>query len=113
MGDHVFLKGSPMKGVLRFRKCGKLSPHYIGPFEVLERIGAVAYRLVLSLDLSMVHHVFHIFMLRKYIPDRSHVLAPQTIQLDEKLAYKEQPMAIVDRQVKKLRSKNISSVKVV
>ena len=102
-----------MKGVLRFGKHGKLSPRYIGPFEVVERIGAVAYRLALSPNLSMVHPVFHVSMLRKYIPDPSHVLAPHTIQPDEKLTYEEQPVAIVDRQVKKLRSKNINSVKVV
>ena len=102
-----------MKRVLRFVKHRKLSPRYIGPFEVLEKIGAVAYRLTLSPDLSMVHPMFHVSMLWKYIPDPSHVLAPQTIQPDEKLAYEEQLVAIVDRQVKKLRSKNISSVKVV
>jgi len=113
VGDHVFLRVSPMKGVMRFGKKGKLSPRYIGPFEILERIGAVAYRLALPPELSMVHPVFHVSMLRKYMPDPSHVIMPQTIQLDENLSYVEEPIAIVDRQVKKLRSKEVPSVKVI
>ena len=113
VGDQVFLRVSPMKGVMRFGKKGKLSPRYIGPFEILERIGAVAYRLALPPELSMVHPVFHVSMLRKYMPDPSHVIMPQTIQLDENLSYVEEPIAIVDRQVKKLRSKEVPSVKVI
>ena len=72
--DRVFLKLSHWKGVVRFGKRGKLNPHYIGPFEIVERIGSVAYRLDLSDEFSRVHNVFHISMLRKYIPDPSHVL---------------------------------------
>ena len=113
VGDRVFLRVSPMKGVMRFGKKGKLSPRYIGPFEILERIGAVAYRLALSPDLSLIHPVFHVSMLRKYMYDPSHVLEPQTVQLDENLCYQEEPIAIVDRQVKKLRSKEITLVKVI
>ncbi|XP_052113917.1 uncharacterized protein LOC110278045 [Arachis duranensis] len=113
VGDQVFLRVSPMKGVMRFGKRGKLSPRYIGPFEILDRIGAVAYRLALPPELSMIHPVFHVSMLRKYLPDPSHVLAPQAIELQEDLSFEEEPVAIVDRQVKKLRSKEIASVKVV
>ena len=113
VGDRAFLRISPMKGVMRFGKKGKLSPRYIGPFEILERIGAVAYRLALSPDLSLIHPVFHVSMLRKYMYDPSHVLEPQTVQLDENLCYQEEPIAIVDRQVKKLRSKEITLVKVI
>ena len=113
VGDRVFLRVSPMKGVMRFGKKGKLSPRYIGPFEILERIGAVAYRLALSPDLSLIHPVFHVSMLRKYMYDPSHVLEPQTVQLDENLCYQEEPIAIVDRQAKKLRSKEITLVKVI
>ena len=102
-----------MKGVMRFGKKGKLSPPYINPFELLERIGAVAYRLALPPDLSLIHPVFHVSMLRKYMHDPSHVLEPQTVQLDENLCYEEEPIAIVDRQVKKLRSKEVTSVKVI
>ncbi|XP_072066928.1 uncharacterized protein [Arachis hypogaea] len=102
-----------MKGVIRFGKRGKLNLRYIGPFEILDRIGAVTYRLALPSELSMIHPVFHVLMLRKYLPDPSHVLAPQAIELKEDLSFEEEPVDIVDRQVKKLRSKEIASVKVV
>ena len=72
--DQVFLKLSPWKGVVRFGKRGKLNPRYIGRFEIVERIGPVVYRLDLPEEFSRVHNVFHISMLRKYIPDPSHVL---------------------------------------
>ena len=71
IGDHVFLKVSPTKGVMRFRKKGKLSPRYIGPLEVLELKGEVAYELALPLELSQVHPIFHVSVLRKYVPDSS------------------------------------------
>ena len=74
MGDHVFLKVMPKRGVIRFGKRGKLSPRYIGPFEVLKRVGAVAYRLALPPSLSSVHEVFHVPMLWKYIPDSTHIV---------------------------------------
>ena len=67
--DHVFLKVMPKRGVVRFSKCGKLSPRFIEPFEILERVGTVAYRLALSPSMSGVHEVFHISMLRRYTPD--------------------------------------------
>ena len=82
---------------MRFGKKGKLSPCYIGPFEILEHVGAVAYQLALLSNLSMIHPVFHAYMLRKYMHDPSHVLAPQTTQLDENLCYEEEPIAIVDQ----------------
>ena len=74
VGDKVFLKISPWKGVLRFGKRGKLSPRYIGPYEVIERVGPVAYRLALPLELSQIHDVFHVSMLRRYRSDSSHIL---------------------------------------
>ena len=74
VGDHVFLKVMPKRGVVRFDKQGKLAPSYIGPFEVLERVGTVAYQLVLPSSLSSVHEVFHISMLRKYTPNPAHVV---------------------------------------
>ena len=73
-GDHVWLQVSPRKGVIRFGKKGKLSPRFIGPFQILSRVGEVAYKLALPPSLSAVHPVFHVSMLRKYIPDESHVL---------------------------------------
>ena len=74
VGDHVFLKVMPKKGVVRFDKRGKLSPRYIGPFETLERVGTVTYRLALPPSFSGAHAVFHVFMLRKYTPDSTHVV---------------------------------------
>ena len=73
-GDLVFLKVSPMKGVMRFSKKGKLAPRYIGSFKIRSRVGAVAYRLVLPPELMRIYPVFHVSMLRKYIVDPSHVL---------------------------------------
>ena len=74
MGDHVFLKVSPTKGVRRFGIKGKLSPRYVGPFEILERIGVVAYRLALPPSLDKVHNVFHVSMLRKCLSDPDQVV---------------------------------------
>ena len=85
-----------MKGVMMFRKKGKLSLRYIGPFEILDRVGSVAYHLALPPKLSMIHLVFHVLMLHKYLPDLSHVLTPHAIQLDEDLTYEEELVAIVD-----------------
>ena len=73
-GDHVFLKVMPKKRVVRFGKRGKLSLRFIRPFEILERVGTVVYRLVLSPSMSGVHEVFHVSMLRKYTPDPAHVV---------------------------------------
>ena len=112
MGDKVFLKVSPWKGVLRFGRRGKLRPRYIGPYEIIARVGPVAYRLDLPPELSKVHNVFHVSMLRKYIPDPSHVLRDQPVELKDNLTYKEQPMQIVDRREKILRNKVIPLVKV-
>ena len=102
-----------MKGVMRFGKKGKLSPRYVGPFEILERVGKVAYRLALPPNFPNVHPVFHVSMLRKYLPDPSHVIQPQVMQISEELSYEEEPVSIIDRQVRKLRSKEIPMVKVV
>ena len=74
MGDHVFLKVMPKRGVVRFGKWGKLLPRYIGPFEVFERVGTVSYRLALPPSLSSVHEVFHVSMLQKYTLDPTHVV---------------------------------------
>ncbi|XP_070013197.1 uncharacterized protein [Nicotiana sylvestris] len=111
LGDNVLLGVSPMKGVIGFRKKCKLSPLYIGPFEVLERIGEVAYMHALPPSLSSVHLVFHVSMLRKYFSDPYHVLHFNMVQLDWDLAYDMELVSILDRHVRKLRSKNIASVK--
>ncbi|XP_070039636.1 uncharacterized protein [Nicotiana tomentosiformis] len=98
-------------GIMRFGKKGKLSPRFIGPFDVLRRVREVAYELALPPSLSGVHPVFHVSMLQRYHADRLHVLDFSTVQLDESLGYEEEPVAIVDRQVRRLWSKKISVVK--
>ena len=97
VGDWVFLKVSPMKGVMRFGKKWKLSPRYIGPYQVIRKVGPVAYELDLPADLAAVHPVFHVSMLRKYIGDPSRVFPTGDIQVTEELSYEEQPIAILDR----------------
>ncbi|KAL0533871.1 hypothetical protein IC582_028142 [Cucumis melo] len=112
VGDKVFLKVAPMRGVLRFERRGKLSPRFVGPFEILEWIGPVAYRLALPPSLSTVHDVFHVSMLRKYVPDPSHVVDYEPLEIDENLSYVEQPVEVLAREVKTLRNKEIPLVKV-
>ncbi|XP_021767621.1 uncharacterized protein LOC110732010 [Chenopodium quinoa] len=112
VGDKVLLKVSPMKGVMRFGKKGKLSPKYIGPYEILQKIGKVAYRLALLMELSKVLDVFHVSQLRRYIPDKSHGPQPETIELDQSLTYEERPVKIFDSKVCSTRNKNVKIVKV-
>ncbi|XP_070045903.1 uncharacterized protein [Nicotiana tomentosiformis] len=101
-----------MNGVMRFGKKGKLSPRYIKPFEILERIGEVAYKLAVPPSLAVVHSVFHVSMLRKYHGDPSHVLDFSSVQMDKDLSYVKELVDILDTQFRKLRSKSIVSVKV-
>lgn len=112
VGDKVFFRISLWKGVVRFGKRGKLSPRFIGPYEILERIGVVAYRLALPLELSQIHNVFHVSMLRRYRSDPSHVFKNQPIELREDLMYDEEPVEIIAREDKVLRSKVIPLIKV-
>ena len=89
MGDFVFLKVSPTKGVMRFGKCGKLSPRYIGPYQITQRVGEVTYRLALPPELSSVHDVFHVSMLRKHLAEVSQVIPVQLEVLQEDLSFVE------------------------
>ena len=111
-GDYVFLKVSPCKGIFRFSKKGKLSPRYIGPFEILDRVRTTAYRLELLANLSRLHNVFHVSMLRKYLSYPSHVLFFDPVDLREDLSYTEEPVQILDRKDQVLRTKVIPLVKV-
>jgi len=112
INDWVFLKVSPMKGVMRFGKKGKLSPRYIGPYRIIRRVGQVAYELELPSELEFVHPVFHVSMLRKCIGDPTRVVPTDDVQITEDLSYEEIPVAILDRQIRNLRNKEVASVKV-
>ncbi|XP_061375380.1 uncharacterized protein LOC133317529 [Gastrolobium bilobum] len=111
-GEKVFLRVSPMKGVMRFGKKGKLSPKYIGPYEIIERIGEVSYRLALPKELENVHDVFHVSQLGNYISDPLYKLQPESIKIDQNLTYEERPVGILDRSERILRNKSIKRVKV-
>ncbi|XP_070017253.1 uncharacterized protein [Nicotiana sylvestris] len=97
---------------MSFGKKVKLIPRFIRPFEILDRVGEVAYRLALPPGLSAVHLVFHVSLLRKYDSDPSHVLDLSTVQFDKDLSYEEEPVPILDRQVRLLRSKSFLSIRV-
>ena len=96
MGNHVFLKVMPKREVIKFGKRWKLEPRYIGPFEVLDRVGIVAYWLALPSSLSGVHEVFHVSMLRKYTPDLAHIVDCGGIIVDTYGTFKEGPTCILD-----------------
>ncbi|XP_059295420.1 uncharacterized protein LOC132048750 [Lycium ferocissimum] len=105
------VKVSPMKGVMRFGKKGKISPRIIGPFEILDHVGKVAYELVSPIGLSDVHPVFHVSMLKKYHSDSSYIIQWDSVLLDENLSYEEKHIVSLDKEVRKLKSKEIASVK--
>ena len=112
VGDHVFLKVMPKRGVVRFGKRGKLSPRLIGPFEILERIGTFPYRLALPSSMSGVDEVFHVSMLRKYTPDPAHVVDWGQIEVDTDGTFEEGPVCIVDSRDQGLRRKTVRLVRV-
>ena len=112
VGDKVFLKVSPWRKILRFGRKRKLSPRFIGPYEILERVGPIAYRLALPLKLAKLHDVFHVFMLRRYHSDTSYILPVQDIQVQEDFTLDEELKAIIDREIRQLRNKQVPLVKV-
>ena len=112
VGDDVFVKVSPRKGTFRFGRKGKLAPRFIGPFEILQRVGEVAYRLALPPPLERVHDVFHVSILRRYKPDPGHIMRWQEVDIQEVGAYEEWPIRILDARDQVLRNKVIPFVKV-
>ena len=111
VGDHVFLKVMPKRGVVKFGKRGKLLPWFIGPFEILERIGTVAYRLALPHSMLGVHEVFHVSMLRKYTPDPAHVVDWGQIEVDTDGTFEEGPKCILGSRDQVLRRKTVRLVR--
>ena len=112
MGNHVFLKVSPMKSIMRFGRKWKLGPCFVGPFEVLERVGTLAYKVVLPPSLSKIYNVFHVSTLRKYIYDSSHVVELEPVQISKDLTYEEVPVQIMDVIDKVLRHDVVKLVKI-
>ena len=112
VGDHFFLKVMPKREVVRFGKRGKLSPRFIGPFEILERVGTVAYRVALPPSMSGVHEVFHVSMLQKYTPDPAHVVDWGLIEVDTDGTFEERPLCILDSRDQVLRRKTMRLVRV-
>ncbi|GJX64626.1 hypothetical protein Tco_0298969 [Tanacetum coccineum] len=112
VGDRVLLKVSPWKGVVRFGKKGKLAPRYVGPFEILERIGLVAYRLRLPEELNSVHDTFHVSNLKKCLGNANLHVPLNEIKIDKTLRFVEEPVEIMDREIKSLKRSRIPLVKV-
>nr|GEY64949.1 putative reverse transcriptase domain-containing protein [Tanacetum cinerariifolium] len=112
VGDMVMLKVSPWKGVIRFGKCGKLSPWYVGPFKIIERIGPIAFKLELPDKLHGIQNTFHVSNLKKCLADENLVIPLEEIQLNDKLHFIEEPMEIMNREVKQLKQSRIPIVKV-
>ena len=110
VGDHVFLKVMPKREVVKFGKRGKLSPRFIGSFEILERIGIVAYRLALPPSMSGVHEVFHVCMLRKYTPNPAHVVDWGQIEVDTDGTFEEGQVCNLDSRDQVLRRKTVRLV---
>ncbi|KAL8097339.1 hypothetical protein AgCh_030469 [Apium graveolens] len=108
----VLLKVSPWKGLTRFGKKGKLIPRYVGPFEILKRIGKVAYKLALPPHMEHIHNVFHVSMLKKYNPDSRHVIEYEPIEFQADLSYVENPIGILEKREKVLRNKVVKLVRV-
>ena len=112
VGDHVFLKVMLKRGVVRFGKRGKLSPRFIGPFEILEKVDTIAYRLTLPPSMSGIHEVFHVSMFRKYTPNLAHVMDWGEIDVDTDGTFEEGPVCIMDSRDQVLRRKTVRLVKV-
>ncbi|GKG10758.1 hypothetical protein Tco_0342158, partial [Tanacetum coccineum] len=112
VGDYVLLKVSPWKGVVHFRKKGNLASRFVGPFEIIEKVGPVAYRLDLPEELNGVHDMFYVSNLKKCLADPTLQVPLDEIQVDAKLNFVEEPVEILEREFKKLKRSRIAIVKV-
>ncbi|GKC99022.1 hypothetical protein Tco_1169297 [Tanacetum coccineum] len=112
VGDRVMLKVSPWKGVVRFGKHGKLNPRYVGPFKVLEKVRSFAYKFELPQELSRVHNTFHVSNLKKCYSDEPLAVPLEGLHVDDKLRFVEEPVEIMDQEVKRLKQSRIPIVKV-
>nr|GEV21799.1 putative reverse transcriptase domain-containing protein [Tanacetum cinerariifolium] len=112
VGDRVMLKVSPWKGVVRFGKQGKLNPRHIGPFKVLAKVRTVSYRLELPEQLSRVHSTFYVSNLKKCLSDEPLAISLDEVHIDDKLRFVEEPVEVIDREVKRLKQSRIPIIKV-
>ena len=112
MGDEVFLKVSLTRGVFRFGTKGKLSPRYIGPYVIIARVGALAYRLQLLGSMAGVHLVFHVSMLRKYLKDPEQRIEAESVNIEQDLTVKYRPVQILGFSERVMRNRTIKYVKV-
>jgi hypothetical protein len=112
LGDHVYLRVSPMKGIKRFGVKGKLVPHYIGPFPILEKCGTVAYKLDLPPSLAGVHDIFHVSQLKKYLKAPVDVVLPEVTPLEADLSYPEHPIKVLDQKDRVTRRKTTKFFKI-
>ena len=101
-----------MKGIQRFNKKRELAPRYVGPFQIMDRVEKVSYRLALPPQMSQVHPVFHVSLLQKYVADPAHVLSIQEVVMRADLLYQTYPVAVIDRQTRVLRNKEVTLVKI-
>ncbi|GKF17409.1 hypothetical protein Tco_0062327, partial [Tanacetum coccineum] len=111
VGDKVMLKVSPWKGVVHFGKRGKLNPRYVGTFKVLEQVRAIAYKLELPKELSRVHNTFHVSNLKKCYADEPLAVPLDGLHFDDKLQFVEEPVEIMNREVKRLKRSRIPLIK--
>jgi hypothetical protein len=112
VGDFVYLRVSPTRGIQRFGVKGKLAPRYVGPFEILEICGPVAYRLQLSPQLAAVHNIFHVSQLRRCVKVPTEIIDPQTIKIETDLTYTEYPIRVLDTKERSTRRKTIRMYKI-
>jgi hypothetical protein len=112
VGDQVLLKVSPTKGIVRFGATGKLSPRYIGSFVIIALVGSPAYRLQLPDSMKGVHNVFHVYMLRKYLPDREHKMDLESITVQQNMTLECRPMCILESAKRVMRRRTIKYMRV-